>query len=395
MRLPCFSRRGTIYPLTRNSFFPGDKSNHVATIHVAQMLYIWPFFLFFSIPLCLSFGFHFAGRMTAYLTGDPSRRQARSSDAAAAQPKKGDQHSSRKRGAATRYVKPRPQIPQGIGLRSLDSVLVRKTYIPVFSAAAILLLAVVVKYNTLIHPFTLADNRHYMFYVFRYTIRRRWWMRYVLIFPYWTSLVNIRRCLAGCQAVYRTHCTECPVAGLKELKYLNSPFMDADMRGRRAKVGEYEGGKQGSVGVESENTDSGMGKTVSFQGPSSPEAVPPSTSTEAIWLIATTLSLVTAPLVEPRYFILPWLFWRLHVPAWRMHDCNNPPTLMTWLETAGGIGKTVARLGKEVDVRLFVETAWFVLINVATMYIFITRPFYWYDAEGNVADDGKVQRFMW
>src|SRR5690348_13193881 len=32
----------------------GDKSNHVATIHLAQMLYIWPLFAFFSAPLFLS-----------------------------------------------------------------------------------------------------------------------------------------------------------------------------------------------------------------------------------------------------------------------------------------------------------------------------------------------------
>ncbi|EQL00149.1 glycosyltransferase family 59 protein [Ophiocordyceps sinensis CO18] len=33
----------------------GDKSNHVATLHLAQMLYIWPLFAFFSLPLFLPY----------------------------------------------------------------------------------------------------------------------------------------------------------------------------------------------------------------------------------------------------------------------------------------------------------------------------------------------------
>jgi alpha-1,2-glucosyltransferase len=31
----------------------GDKSNHVATLHLTQMLYLWPFIAFFSFPLFL------------------------------------------------------------------------------------------------------------------------------------------------------------------------------------------------------------------------------------------------------------------------------------------------------------------------------------------------------
>src|SRR3984885_6422543 len=34
-----------------------------------------------------------------------------------------------------------------------------------------------------------------------------------------------------------------------------------------------------------------------------------------VWLSPTTLSLVTAPLVEPRYFIIPWLVWRMNIPV--------------------------------------------------------------------------------
>lgn len=98
---------------------------------------------------------------------------------------------------------------------------------------------------------------------------------------------------------------------------------------------------------------------------------------------------MTAPLVEPRYFILPWVTWRLLAPAWSIslpHDAadNNPPII-----------KTVASLARRYDLRLWLETAWFGVVNVLTMYIFVTRPFYWRDGEGNLADGGRVQRFMW
>ena len=33
----------------------GDKSNHVATIHLSQMLYLWPYMVFFSWPLALPY----------------------------------------------------------------------------------------------------------------------------------------------------------------------------------------------------------------------------------------------------------------------------------------------------------------------------------------------------
>ncbi|KAG7132138.1 hypothetical protein HYQ46_009562 [Verticillium longisporum] len=80
---------------------------------------------------------------------------------------------------------------------------------------------------------------------------------------------------------------------------------------------------------------------------------------------------MTAPLVEPRYFILPWVFWRLLVPAWRAHE-----------HTVAG-EKPVHRVlgldwffawGRRVDLRVVVETLWFVAINVVTMAIFLLKP---------------------
>ena len=63
--------------------------------------------------------------------------------------------------------------------------------------------------------------------------------------------------------------------------------------------------------------------------------------------------------------------------------------------SADGGPAAVVELGQKLDIRLLAETAWFVAINLATMYMFIGRPFYWYDEAGNVVDGGKLQRFMW
>ncbi|TVY88273.1 Dol-P-Glc:Glc(2)Man(9)GlcNAc(2)-PP-Dol alpha-1,2-glucosyltransferase, partial [Lachnellula willkommii] len=105
----------------------GDKSNHVATIHLPQLLYIWPFITFFSAPLIL-----------------PALSSLLSATTSPSSP-------------AWRYV--------------LNAA---------YASAALVLTLGIIKYNTIIHPFTLADNRHYIFYVFRYSILRHPAIRYAL-----------------------------------------------------------------------------------------------------------------------------------------------------------------------------------------------------------------------
>ncbi|PHH92252.1 hypothetical protein CDD83_8177 [Cordyceps sp. RAO-2017] len=247
----------------------GDKSNHVATIHLAQMLYIWPLFAFFSLPLLLPGGLALC---------DSLRRVWTQPWSAAAPP----------------------------SWRSSVAV--------VFHVGTALLSCAVVRYNTIIHPFTLADNRHYMFYVFRHSIRRAGWVRYLLVVPYSLSRWLVWATLAG-----------------------------RDRAGSRRAAGTQR---------------------------------PASTSTGLVFLLATSLSLVTAPLVEPRYFILPWVVWRLLVPAWGPGEARDGGRL------AG-------------SARLLAETAWFVAINLATGYVFLGKPYVWTDADGHVLDGGRLQRFMW
>lgn len=58
----------------------------------------------------------------------------------------------------------------------------------------------------------------------------------------------------------------------------------------------------------------------------------------------------------------------------------------SWREVREG----VAYWGWEAhDPRLWVETLWFVVVNIGTAYVFLYRGFEWPQEPGN------VQRFMW
>eukprot|EP00438_Fugacium_kawagutii_P036348 Skav232461 [mRNA] locus=scaffold75:90035:91390:- [translate_table: standard] len=75
-----------------------------------------------------------------------------------------------------------------------------------------------------------------------------------------------------------------------------------------------------------------------------------------IWWVAAVLTLVPAPLLEPRYWTTAVLIAHVHSPEY------------TWLS-------------------LFATSSVFLLINVLTLCIFVHRPFWW--------PGGEVARFMW
>lgn len=213
----------------------GDKSNHVATIHFAQMLYVWPFIAFFGWPVLLQ-------PATAMLR-TPYHHHFR--------------HST-------------------FPYRSSSQL--------VLLGAVFCCILLVIHLNTQIHPFILADNRHYTFYIFRYFFRRNVFQKY-----FWAPI------------------------------YLVSGYTSIIALG----------------------------------------ATP--ISWVVIWLLASTLSLVTAPLVEPRYFIMPYVLWRIQVA-----------------------------LGNKVQKRyLLLELAWLLLVNFLTIYLFLNNPFSWSQ------EPGTLQRFMW
>ncbi|KAH9097533.1 hypothetical protein Ae201684P_001011 [Aphanomyces euteiches] len=75
-----------------------------------------------------------------------------------------------------------------------------------------------------------------------------------------------------------------------------------------------------------------------------------------VFFIATTLVLVPTPLVEPRYFIVPFVMYHIQ----------------TGKQSIGNLAMTA-----------FV----FTLVNAATIYVYLYRPFTW--------SDGTQARFMW
>ncbi|EUC32163.1 glycosyltransferase family 59 protein [Bipolaris zeicola 26-R-13] len=261
----------------------GDKSAHTATINMPQMLYIWPYFAFFSIPLLV--------------------------------------------GPFLRLVV--PVLPKQIQT-TCDKAMNTSTYrLPSLLASSMFVTwaLLAVHFNTIIHPYTLADNRHYVFYVFK-ILRLYPALRYIAVPVYFICAWSIINALAT----------------PRRATHSGSESMLKDK------------GKAGSPPISADNQSC----PVSFV---------------VIWLAATTLSVVTAPLVEPRYFIIPWVIWRLHVARHTTPNTEASPSSSTW--------KSI------VDVRMVLETIWLLAINLAVSYVFLNWTFTWPNEPGN------LQRFIW
>ncbi|KAF2278056.1 alpha-1,2 glucosyltransferas-like protein alg10 [Westerdykella ornata] len=252
----------------------GDKSNHIATVHTPQMLYFWPYVFFFSFPLLLP-----------VLLGPVVRLLPDSSLKSWYQ-----ENLIREADAATP------------GLSSAFLFLA-------FGTAA-------VHFNTIVHPFIRADNRHYVFYVFRILLRH-WAFKYAAVPIYYACAWTVTQRLAMV-----------PTATVETRK------QSTDVRST----------------------------------PKTPIHPSCTASFVLVWLAATSLSVVSAPLVEPRYFIVPWTIWRLHVPR---------------VTPAGRKSRA------PLDVTLILETVWYLAVNAITGYLFLYRGFSW------PSEPGKVQRFMY
>ena len=196
-------------------------------------------------------------------------------------------------------------------------------------------------YNTLVHPFTLADNRHYTFYIFRILLRHPA-IKYFAVPIYFL-------------------CAWVAITALGS-KNAQTPPLKSQPTPKKLQ-------KQRGQAAATSRPSPTSGPKVSFL---------------LVWLLATTASLVTTPLVEPRYFIVPWLMWRLHVAPLR------PGNLTITKSRKNRINNLLEKLIYcSHDHRLWLETAWFLAINTATAYIFLNWGFEW------PQEPGLVQRFMW
>ena len=285
----------------------GDKSNHVATLHLAQLLYLWPYITFFSIPLTYPYLLQAISAIFAMLTTVFSLE--------------GNLIFKRKK------ILPRPLVAGG------------------FLGIALL----IVRFSTVIHPFTLADNRHYTFYVFRLLLRHRaikFFVTPIYVATAWSTIQTL-----GAPAV-------------------STPGMQVKVVGQ-----SDEATVPSKRPLKINHAAAAEGNTVSFV---------------IVWLAATSLQLATAPLVEPRYIIIPWIMWRMRVPE----AC--PPALAKEQSPRGCVsmfGSVKARAERVFwyghDHRLWLETVWFLAINLFTAYMFLYRGFEW------TQEPDRVQRFMW
>ena len=270
----------------------GDKENHVVSIHLAQMLYLWPCFAFFSLPL-----------LYPYIIN----------------------------------IHPNTVLPPALRLESIGSRFPR----PIVRVLVIAIMLAIAHYNTLVHPFTLADNRHFTFYVFRILLRH------------------------------------------PAIKYLAAPIYFLCAWAAVAALGGQNADKKQPTQKKS-SRQQWQGTAISPSSPASDARA----SFALIWLVATAASLVTTPLVEPRYFVVPWLMWRLHVAPLRP---GAPPPPRSSIPA--GTSKVWLLVEKFVyskhDHRLWLETVWLLAINMATGYIFLKWGFEW------PQEPSLVQRFMW
>ncbi|KAE8144786.1 DIE2/ALG10 family-domain-containing protein [Aspergillus avenaceus] len=308
----------------------GHKEFHTAGLHLPQMLYIWPYVFFFSWPLLVS--------------------------------------------PITNAVLPKTLLPkfldQGLEKHSLPKVLTVLLVVPVMVA--------IVHFNTIIHPFTLADNRHYVFYVFRLLFRTHPAVKYAATVAYFLCAWAVISAFG--------FSTKTPPPRLVPAPQVPAP---------QASAAEQKTKKGG----QSETRKRTVKKVVQPPKPQplSPEAFAalqqaikqrqaqqqdaPRVSFVLVWLAATALSLITAPLVEPRYFIIPWVMWRLHLPP--------QPTPLAYRQQRPRDAREELTAKLATNFPLFLETFWFLVVNVVTGYIFLYKGFEW------PQEPGQIQRFMW
>ncbi|QPH17901.1 hypothetical protein C2857_002817 [Epichloe festucae Fl1] len=384
----------------------GDKSNHVATIHVAQMLYIWPFFAFFSLPLLLPCAVPLLDAAIALfgIKNPPHAADSSNTPPPIGSPKKQSVYSEGRTvrnsdtGSLSRSSHD-DSTPAKLSPALRIAFQIFNSSIPIWLLYLLATLAAsvaVVQFNTIVHPFTLADNRHYMFYIFRYTIRRGHLVRFLLIIPYTLSRWMVWGTLAGC-----TDWTVSPRSASCSSRYgifnpgpfTSHPFWIAYASQPRRTSVSYPRDMNSGAALPSSEADR-QAQDLEEDDPLAFSSEPVSTSTGLVFLLTTALSLMTAPLVEPRYFIIPWVMWRLLVPAWSLQDHRPVNGSSDGISTQSFGGQLIA-FSKRYDMRLILETTWLMAINVATGYIFLTKPYAWKDENGQVLDGGQLQRFMW
>ena len=255
--------------------------------------------------------------------------------------------------------------------KGFPTLLTTATVIPIFLA--------VIHFNTIVHPFTLADNRHYVFYAFR-VLRSHPAVTYGAAVVYFFSAFVVLSAFGFSTIPTPAKITPTQVApqpAPKKEQDENSSEKEARVTRRKTASKDPTPPEQANQ-VTPELLARIQNHIINRQ---KKELQPTRVSFVLVWLAATTLSLITAPLVEPRYFIIPWVLWRLHLPpqpipgAYRLQRPTEE--------------KDVVRAQAVMYAPMFLETLWFLVINAVTGYVFLYKGFEWPQEPGN------IQRFMW
>ncbi|KAJ5907610.1 Dol-P-Glc:Glc(2)Man(9)GlcNAc(2)-PP-Dol alpha-1-2-glucosyltransferase [Penicillium taxi] len=315
----------------------GHKEFHTAGVHLAQMLYIWPYFVFFSWPLLVV--------------------------------------------PVINVILPTKFLPKYLNYgfpekqKKLPSIIAALVIMPVMAA--------IVHFNTIVHPFTLADNRHYVFYVFRILLGYHPAVKYAAVLVYFLCGWAVISAFGFSVLRKAPRVFQMPVAP-KPASPASKPAVKEQPKETRKPTRKTTSKKTQPVQptqpppVTAEAFARIQQALIQRQN-QQPEGT--RASFVLVWLAATALSLVTAPLVEPRYFIIPWVMWRLHLPP--------SPSLAVFRKRRPDGERERESADMATNAPKFLETAWFLLINVVTGYVFLYKGFEW------PQEPGKIQRFMW
>lgn len=111
-------------------------------------------------------------------------------------------------------------------------------------------------------------------------------------------------------------------------------------------------------------------------------------SQSLLWLVglgvSISLTLIPSPLIEPRYFLVPFLIMRLH-----LLQPLAPKAASDAQQRAASPTEQTQKAVTHDWLGLTVELSWYLAINVATLWLFLSKPFTW-DSEPDA-----LQRFMW
>lgn len=244
----------TMFLIYNRGITLGDKENHVAGFHVMQFLYCLTFITFFTWPVWFN---------VSYV-----------------------------RSSITRYFRH-----------------------PLQAFVELCILMIIIRFFTVEHPFLLADNRHFTFYLWKRVINLRWYTKYFMAPIYHFSLVTVFGALIDDSFLFNS---------ISEMPFKNVRDLPLKLTG---------------ISITT-------------------------------LMCCIFLTVVPSPLFEPRYYILPYIFVRIFISV--MYEPFFPGEPMS--------GIILRRLGMEV--------AWLLMVNVATIGVFICKAFKWDDEE-------MLQRIIW